>query len=335
MLDFALTTILLFAPPAEGTAAGPVEDGSADPGAESGGTDAGFGELHAEEPEPSGDPGASASGGYGGLTPLTNYADEPEPGQPAVEAALPPPPEEEGSGFQEPEDYGPFFEVAPVSEVRFPGDAVRPDKKYPFASVGKGPVRFCFVEDSECGASLIADADVGVGLNLITSNRGLDVPYSQVRVRGGMMFRPLILARKHWHPWGVGLTGSYSIGSASITATTQDSSETFAGITETSPIRSARVALVNQLWLAQKRNAVHLDFSLGGVNSSVLNASGRYWGTHAEFGLGFGGWGGLFVSGDFLDQDSRVVFGMRGHGIVTGPIIALALLGLVAGGVAL
>jgi hypothetical protein len=93
--------------------------------------------------------------------------------------------------------------------------------------------------------------------------------------------------------------------------------------------------LINQIWLAEKRNALHLDFTLGGVNSSVLDAPGRYWGTHAEVAVGFGGWGGLYAAGDFLDQDMRVFFGLRGHGIATAPLIGLIVLGLVAGGVAL
>src|SRR5262249_30741022 len=107
------------------------------------------------------------------------------------------------------------------------------------------------------------------------------------------------------------------------------------GVTETKPIQTYRVALVNQLWLTQKRHALHLDFTLGAANSQVLAYTGRYWGTTAEVALGFGGWGGLFLGGDFLDGDTRVVLGMRGHAIATVPMIALILLGLVAGGVAL
>ena len=91
----------------------------------------------------------------------------------------------------------------------------------------------------------------------------------------------------------------------------------------------------NRRYVGQRRNALHLDLTFGGANSSVLDAPGRYWGTHAEVALGFGGWGALALSGDFLDQDARFVLAMRGHGIATGPMIALVLLGLVAGGVAL
>lgn len=293
-----------------------------------------FGEL---EPAPSSPDG---SGGQGTLAPLPNYSDQPtaefgeleatpEP-QPQLE---PQQPKQDPTKFQEPEDFGPFFEPEPVSEVKFPGDAHRPDRNRPFASVAGGA--FCFVEDSACGSSLVADADVGVGLNIITTDRGFDVPYTQFRVRGGFTLRPVRLIKKRWHPWGVGVVASWSMGSGSITATSRDPTETLTDVTETGPIRSWRIALLNQLWLSQKRNALHLDFTIGGVNSSVLDAAGRYWGTHAEVALGLGGWGGLYFAGDFLDADTRVFMGVRAHGIATGPLIALIVLGLVAGGVAL
>lgn len=334
MLAHLLSLPLLFAPPAgdgrdEGEPA-PVEEGGEE-----------FGELEAN-PNAQTDPSGSASGGYGALAPLPNYNEEGSgqgSGQGSDEfGELEPAPEQPPRKpkevvFEEPEDFGPFFEPEPASEVKFPGDAHKPDRNKPFASVAGG--MFCFVEDSACGASLIADADVGVGLNVITSDRGLDVPYTQFRVRGGIMLRPLKLGKKRWHPWGVGVVGSWSLGSGSITATNRDPTEALTDVTETDPIRSWRVALVNQIWLSQKRNALHLDFTLGGVNSSVLDASGRYWGTHAEVALGLGGWGGLYFAGDFLDSDTRVFMGMRGHGIATAPLIALIVLGLVAGGVAL
>jgi hypothetical protein len=290
-----------------------------------------FGELE-PGPLPRPDPTDAASGGYGTLAPLPTYIDEPE-AKPEREPAEP---KAEGwrrskSGFEEPEDYGPFFEPEPTSEVVFPGDAYRPDRRRPFASVGS----FCFIEDSVCGASLIADADVGVGLNVITSSRGFDIPYTQFRVRGGVALRPLELAKQRWHPWGVGVVASWSLGSGSVTATNRDPTEALTDITETDPIRSWRVALLNQVWLSQRRNALHLDFTLGGINSTVLGSQGRYWGTHAEVAIGVGGWGGLYFAGDFLDSDTRVFMGLRGHGIATGPLIALVILGLVAGGAAL
>jgi hypothetical protein len=277
----------------------------------------------------------SASGGYGALAPLPTYVealptDETAPPPVVVVPSRPKPKER---GFIVPEDFGPFYEPEPVSEVHFPGDAYRPDRTHPFASVAGGT--FCFVEDSACGASLIADADVGVGLNVITSSRGFDVPYTQFRVRGGFTFRPVVLAKKRWHKWGVGVVGSWSLASGSITATNTNPEDPNVSVTETDAIRTYRVGLINQLWLSQKRNALHVDFTLGAANSSVLDFSGRYWGTQAELGLGFGGWGGLYVAGDFFDGDTRVFIGMRGHAIATGPMIALIVLGLVAGGVAL
>jgi hypothetical protein len=286
-----------------------------------------FGELEAE-------PEQTEPGGQGALAPLPTYSEAPaDPEFGELEPAAEEPAKEEPVKFEEPEDFGPFYEPEPVSEVRFPGDARRPDRNKPFASVGGGI--FCFVEDSVCGASLIADADVGVGLNVITSDRGFDVPYTQFRVRGGITLRPLRLGKKRWHPWGIGAVASWSYGSGSITATSRDPTEALTDVTETDPIRSWRIALLNQIWLSQKRNALHLDFTIGGVNSSVLDAKGRYWGTHAEVALGFGGWGGLYFAGDFMDSDTRVFMGLRGHGIATGPLIALIVLGLVAGGVAL
>ncbi len=161
------------------------------------------------------------------------------------------------------------------------------------------------------------------------------MPYTQLRVRAGVTVRPIILAKRRWHPWGIGLVGSWSIASGSITATNQDPEDPNVGVTETDPIQTYRVGLINQLWLSQKRVAMHVDFTLGAANSQVLDYSGRYWGTTAEVALGFGGWGGLYLGGDFLDGDTRVVLGLRGHGIATGPMIALVLLGLVAGGAAL
>ncbi|MFO7565336.1 MAG: hypothetical protein R6X02_22020 [Enhygromyxa sp.] len=336
MLAHLLSLPLLLAPPADDSA----RSEELEP--------AEFGELETS-PDPQPDPGSSASGGYGTLAPLPSYNEggdeggdqgsdfgELEAGSNEANTSAPnefaPKKSEPPVKWEEPEDFGPFFEPEPVSEVKFPGDARR-DRKKPFASVAGG--MFCFVEDSACGVSLIADADVGVGLNVITSDRGLDVPYTQFRVRGGLTLRPLRLAAKRWHPWGVGVVGSWSLGSGSITATSRDPTETLTDVTETDPIRSWRVALLNQIWFADKRNALHLDITLGGVNSSVLNATGRYWGTHAEVALGFGGWGGLYMAGDFLDSDTRVFIGMRGHGIATGPLIALIVLGLVAGGVAL
>jgi hypothetical protein len=323
VLNLVFHLSLLLAPP---------DDADARTGTTDAQTDAApseFGELEAD-PNAEVDPTESSSGGFGTLAPLPTYTEPSEPSEPLIidEAVEP-----ESEGFREPEDFGPFYEPEPVSEVRFPADAHRRDRKAPFASVAGGA--FCFVEDSVCGASLIADADLGVGLNVITTDRGFDVPYTQLRVRGGLTVRPIILSKRRWHAWGVGLVGSWSIASGSITATNQDPEDPNVGVSETAPVQTYRVALINQLWLSQKRHALHVDFTLGAANSRVLNFSGRYWGTTAEVALGFGGWGGLYLGGDFLDGDTRVVLGLRGHAIATGPMIALVILGLVAGGVAL
>ncbi|PRP99882.1 hypothetical protein ENSA5_28700 [Enhygromyxa salina] len=339
-----LLSLLLLAPPQTpshpSSAEVPAGEGEAasEPGPEPGPSE--FGELEAApDPGPNpNNPDDSASGGYGAVAPLPTYTEESagrerdEAGAPPVVEA-PPKPKKQATGFIEPEDFGPFYEAEPVSELRFPGDAHRPDRDQPFASVAGGT--FCFVEDSACGAALIADADVGVGLNIITSDRGLDVPYTQFRVRGGLTVRPIVLSKKRWHQWGIGVVANWSLASGSITATNRDPQDPNVGVAETDPIRTYRIGLLNQLWLSQKRNALHLDFTLGVANSSVLDFDGRYWGTQAEIGVGFGGWGGLYLAGDFFDGDTRVFMGMRGHAIATGPLIALIVLGLVAGGVAL
>jgi hypothetical protein len=325
VLQLVLSSSLLLAPPVDARTpdAGETEAAETE-----------FGELETD-PTPEVDPTDSASGGYGTVAPLPTYNDESlEPDKPIGPLILDESPDSESEeGFSEPKDFGPFYEPEPVSEVQFPAQAHGPKRKYPFASVAGGA--FCFVEDSKCGSALIADADVGVGLNVITTDRGFDVPYTQLRVRGGITVRPIILAKRRWHPWGVGIVGSWSIASGSITATNQDPEDPNVGVTETRPIQTYRVALVNQLWLSQKRHALHVDFTLGAANSQVLDYPGRYWGTTAEVALGFGGWGGLYLGGDFLDGDTRVVMGLRGHAIATAPMIALILLGLVAGGVAL
>ncbi len=313
MIQFPFTALLLLAPPE------PTPEPAAEPGE--------FGELEASD-EPA-EPAPDASGGYGAVTPLPNYSTEST--EPDSRDAPPPVVESKRerkpktTGFEEPTDFGPFFEPAPVSEVHFPGESLRRRPTQPFASVAGG--MFCFVEDSACDVSLLTDADVGVGVNVIESGNGLDVPYTQFRVRAGFTLRPLKLARKQWHMWGVGVVGSWSLGSGSVLATDD--------VAELDPIETWRLALLNQLWLGQRRNALHLDVSFGAANSTVLDTPGRYWGTHVELALGFGGWAAVTLAGDFLDQDSRFVLGVRGHGIATAPLIALVILGLVAGGVAL
>jgi len=95
---------------------------------------------------------------------------------------------------------------------------------------------------------------------------------------------------------------------------------------------ATRIALHNQIWLSKKAHGFHLDLSAGVVRSAVLDSGRSLWGTHAEIGVGIGGWATLFAGGDFLDRDARVMLGMRAHGIGAGPLIALALAGMAIGG---
>ncbi len=93
-----------------------------------------------------------------------------------------------------------------------------------------------------------------------------------------------------------------------------------------------RVAALNQIWLAERNNALHFDLTFGGARSQVLTTSKEKWGPHGELGLGWGGWGGVYTSADFIESDTRIVFGVRGHGIAAGPILGMVLAGLVMGG---
>jgi hypothetical protein len=216
----------------------------------------------------------------------------------------------------------PFYALESPAETRF---ALNRRSALPPLAVAKG--RFCFIEDSFCRSSLIFTGDVGVGVNALSGRGGFDLPFTQARLSLGATVRPFMLAKKQWHPWGIGLVGSWSVASGSILGVEEER------VTERDVNDSWRIDLVNQAWLGQKRNALHLDFALGAVNSPVNKSmTGRFWGTHAEVGLGFGGWAGVFLSADFLDQDTRFVFGMKGHGLAAAPIVGLVLLGLVAGG---
>jgi len=179
---------------------------------------------------------------------------------------------------------------------------------------------------------MIVSADVAAGINAIAGDRGVQLPMTQFSVRGGFTVRPVTLLRKRWHPWSVGLVGSFVRSSgtvASSSSTVGDANPELVNVAQTS---GARFALLNQVWLSQKRHALHLDFSLGIVRSAVLTTPEQYIGTHADIAVGVGGWGALFVAGDFLDSDTRLAFGFRGHGIAAAPVATLVLLGLLAGG---
>jgi len=226
---------------------------------------------------------------------------------------------------EEPDEYGPFFEDDPPGDTTYPSVARK--KKTPFLSVAGGG--FCFVEDSRCKASLLVSAEVAAGMRVPASDKGPDMPYAHFGFRGGFVVRPLMLRRKPWHPWGVGLVGSWTRGTGAVTVEGDFQSQE---VDETTRTDAWRVAMVNQLWLSQKPHAFHIDGAIGVVRSPVLTSDTWLFGTHAEVAFGFGGWGSVYAAGDFLDRDARVVFGLRAHGIAAGPIVAMALAGLAIGG---
>lgn len=226
------------------------------------------------------------------------------------------------------EEYGPFFEEEAVSDTAF-NTQPRRGKKTPILSVGNGA--FCFVDGSACKVSLVLSASVGVGMRVPASDAGPDLPYSQFMFRGGLVTRPMMWTRRAWHPWGLGVVGSWSRGTGSVTQSGSAAEEN-PEVQTTDHTDAWRVGLYNQIWLSKKAYGLHLDLTLGTVRSDILTSGTALYGTHAELAFGWGGWGGLFASGDFLDRDTRIVFGFRGHGIAAGPIVALALAGLAMGG---
>ena len=228
------------------------------------------------------------------------------------------------------DEYGPFFEEEAPSDIEFLAQP-RPGT-LPVLSVGNGS--FCFVEGTFCKASMILSADIGAGIRAPASDEGPDIPYAQFTFRGGFTVRPAMIRpnrsrRKSWGSWGLGVVSSWSRGTGSITTRGDAQSQE---VDSTDSTTVFRIAAINQMWLSKRNHAAHLDFTFGGARSDVLTSGVQLWGTHAELAMGFGGWGGMFLSGDFLDRDTRVVLGFRGHGIAAGPIVAMALAGLAAGG---
>ncbi|HEY0135845.1 MAG TPA: hypothetical protein VGB85_17290 [Nannocystis sp.] len=250
-------------------------------------------------------------------------APAPEPAvihAPITSVAPPPPVATPEPVRTPPPEFGPFFVAEPVSETAFPNGPRTTDP--PRFSLGGGS--FCFVDDARCKSALILTADIGIGVNIVGGTRVPDLPYAQFTFRGGLVFKPLTIGRKDaWHPWGIGLLGSWSRG----TGAPSRESAVVSPHTDT-----WRVLLVNQLWLSKRRNGFHLDLDLGIIRSTVLGGDKQFTGSSAGVSANWGGWGGIFLSGDFLDHDTRVVFGFRGHGIATAPAIGLILLGLLAGG---
>lgn len=228
-----------------------------------------------------------------------------------------------------PPDYGPFFAPEAPPETHFPSGP--PAGSKPRFSLGQG--LFCFVEDSQCKLSLLASVDVGIGVNIIAGDRGVDLPYGHYNFRGGLTLRPVTLIARRWHWWSVGPVASWSRGTGTLASTGSFYDGDPDSLQATESTTTYRFGLVNQFWLSQKRNAFHVDITAGLARSTVLTSVSQFYnGTHLEVAAGWGGWGALFVSGDFLDGDARVITGFRGHGIATGPAVALVLLGLLAGG---
>jgi hypothetical protein len=258
---------------------------------------------------------------------------EPAPSAPEVDAGVPssplstPPPAPVPAAApaparKPPPSYGPFFVGDAPSDTAFP-NARKPGDP-PRLSVGNGA--FCFIDDAMCKASMLLTADVGVGVNLVGGTGAPDLPYAQFTFRGGLVIKPLTLGARSsgWHPWGIGLIGGWSRGTG---ASRGEGDNAVALHHDTT-----RVMIVNQLWLSKKRNGFHLDLDVGLIRSSVRNEPGRFFGTSAAVSANWGGWGGLFMSADLLDHDTRLVFGFRGHGLATAPAVGLILLGLLAGG---
>jgi hypothetical protein len=192
---------------------------------------------------------------------------------------------------------------------------------------------FCFVEDAMCKSALLASAHVAVGMNVLRGDFGFTTPYTQYGFRGGATLRPLWLAKKKWSPWALGVVVMWSRGSGQFTNPNSLTPGAVNSSERTSYTDALRIAAVNQIWLGRQRfRAFHLDVTLGAVQSTSVGVGGAFWGTHTELAGGFGGWAALFVGADFLDGDTRVTFGLRAHALPAAPIVALVVLGLLAGG---
>jgi hypothetical protein len=220
--------------------------------------------------------------------------------------------------------YGPIFEPEPASDSVYPSRWRK--SKYPVLSVKDGLL--CFVDDAHCKVSLLMSAAVGAGIRL-SAGEGPHVPYAQFSFRGGLLVRPFMLAKTTWHAWGVGVVAGWSRGTGAVIVKGNAEEQV---VTSTPRTDAWRIALHNRFSLTQKPYAFHLDLTLGTVRSEVLATGKASFGTHAEAAVGWSEWINLFVAGDFLDRDTRLTLGVRGHAVAAGPIIGLALLGLALGG---
>ena len=239
------------------------------------------------------------------------------------------------------EKFGLFFEAEPYSELQFPSHLwpKKTSPNYPLFSLKKGT--FCWLEDARCDFALILDADIGAGVNVVRFTRGFDLPHSQWRVRAGWsthLMRVANRSARDWHPWGLGLVGSWSVGSPTLVVGRSVGKDGVVGkdsdgkTIELSPIQSWRIGVVNQIWLQNRNFSPHLDLTVGTIYSSILDFPGRFWGSHVEVAYAWGGWGGFFLAADFLDRDTRFLGGFRAHGIAALPISALLVMGVAAAG---
>jgi hypothetical protein len=173
--------------------------------------------------------------------------------------------------------------------------------------------------------------EIATGLTLLPRSFGVDLPQASWGVRGGATVRPLAVHRRVWHPWSLGLVAAWTRATESVVFS-GGSTDDVPSIRRRGTTDTWRVAIVNQLWLSQRKHALHLDATLGMANSHVRALDERAFGTHAEIALGWAGWGAFFVGADFLDRDARIALGMRAHGIVAAPIVLLTVVAMAAGG---
>jgi hypothetical protein len=190
-----------------------------------------------------------------------------------------PPPQE---AKKPPREVGPFFVEEPPEETRFPGGPRRADP--PRFSIGRG--KFCFVDDAACRASLIATADVGVGVNV---TRGADYSFAQFNFRGGLVLKPLTLTKDGgWHPWGLGLGAGWSRGTGNPRQHGRRHRDDPHARLARHP-RQPAVAVAEAQRLPPRPRPRHRPLHRARQHE-------QYFGTHAGLSANWGGWGGLFLA---------------------------------------